>query len=325
MRDIDAGLADDGRGLKLILALYDLDGFKLYNDTFGHPAGDALLARLGEALQATVRNFGTAYRMGGDEFCVLVPAGAEAGERVVRHAADALSEEGEGFSIHCSYGAAYIPAETSNGAEALRLADQRMYEDKAGGSSAGRQSTDVLLKVLSERLPGLSEHLESVSRLAGLTAEVLGLPEHEVKRVTLAGELHDVGKMAIPDAVLNKPTSLDEHEWQFVRSHSVIGERIVRSAPSLAHTAKLIRSTHERVDGAGYPDGLSGDEIPLGASIIAVCDAFDAMRTERPYRVAVSDAEALAELRRCSGTQFDPDVVDAFCAVIEAERMVPSQ
>jgi diguanylate cyclase (GGDEF)-like protein len=320
MLDLDAELATDGAGRRLILALYDLDGFKLYNDTFGHPAGDALLARMGEHLRATVNGFGTAYRMGGDEFCVLVPAGAEAGERIVRHAADALTEHGDGFSIQCSYGAAYIPADTDSASEALRLADQRMYEDKAGGSSASRQSTDVLLKVLSERLPELSDHLDGVSRLAGLTAKRLGLPAHEVKRITLAGELHDIGKMAIPDAVLNKPSRLDEHEWEFMRSHSVIGERIVRSAPSLAHTARLIRSTHERFEGGGYPDDLRGDQIPLGSSIIAVCDAFDAMLSDRSYRAAVSEDEALAELRRCSGTQFHPDVVDAFCAVIaEAE------
>jgi diguanylate cyclase (GGDEF)-like protein len=325
MRDLDFELASDGAGRRLILALYDLDGFKLYNDTFGHPAGDALLARLGERLQASVDGFGTAYRMGGDEFCVLVPAGAEAGERIVRLAAEALAEHGEGFSIQCSYGAAYIPAETRDGPEALRLADQRMYEDKAGGSSASRQSTDVLLKVLSERLPDFSEHLDGVSRLAGSTANRLGLSEHEIKRVILAGELHDIGKMAVPDAVLNKPSRLDEHEWEFIRTHTVIGERIVRSAPSLAHTANLIRSSHERYDGTGYPDGLSGDEIPLGASIVGACDAFDAMLSERPYRAARPQDEALAELRRCSGTQFHPRVVEALCAVVEESDALAAQ
>jgi two-component system, cell cycle response regulator len=313
MSDLDEQLSGDPR---LILALYDLDGFKQYNDSFGHPAGDALLARLGESLAATVKGLGTAYRMGGDEFCVLVPAGPEAGERIVRHAADALTEEGEGFAIGCSYGAAYIPAETDYGPEALRLADQRMYQNKAGRSPASRESTDVLLQVLSERIPELSDHLSGVSRLAGLTARELGLSEHEVKRVALAGELHDVGKTAIPVAVLNKPSKLSEDEWDFVRRHTLIGERIVRTAPSLAHTAKLIRSSHERYDGAGYPDGLSGDAIPLGASIVAVCDAYDAITSDRPYRAARSREEAIAELRRCSGTQFNPDVVEAFCSVV---------
>jgi two-component system cell cycle response regulator len=254
---------------RFILALYDLDGFKLYNDTFGHPAGDALFLRLAERLQATVARVGGAYRMGGDEFCVLVPVGEEAGERIVHDAADALTEEGERFTIGCSYGAAYIPLETSSPAEALMLADQRMYENKAGGASASQQSADVLIQVLAERLPQLSERTTRVCRLARRTAERLGLPEHDVKTVALAGQLHDIGKTAIPDAVLGKAASLDAHEWEFIQRHTIIGERIVRSAPALAQTAKLIRSSHERMDGGGYPDGLIGEAIPIGARIIA--------------------------------------------------------
>ena len=118
-------------------------------------------------------------------------------------------------------------------------------------------------------------------------------------------------------AILNKPGPLDAEEWEFMRRHTVIGERILIAAPSLAHTAALVRSSHERHDGTGYPDGLSGEEIPLGASIIAVCDAFEAMTAERPYSAAISIADALSELRRCSGSQFQPRVVTAFCELIE--------
>ena len=192
-----------------------------------------------------------------------------------------------------------------------------MYEHKAGRSSASRQSTDVLLQVLSERSTDLHAHLSDVARLTTLTAERLGLPDHEVTRIELAAELHDVGKTAIPDTILNKAGKLNDEEWGFMHGHTLVGERIVRAAPSLAHTADLVRSCHERFDGAGYPDGLAGDAIPLGASIIAVCDAFDAMVTDRPYRSARSSAEALAEVRRCSGTQFDPEVADAFCALAD--------
>ena len=155
--------------------------------------------------------------------------------------------------------------------------------------------------------------------LAELTAARLGLTPVEAERVRLAAELHDVAKAATPAANLLKRGPLNEDEWGFIRRHTVIGERIVRAAPSLAHTADLVRWHHERPDGAGYPDALSGDEIPIGARIIAVSDVFDAMVSDRPYRSGRSVEDALAELRRCAGTQFDPQVVEAFTAVV-AER-----
>ena len=315
LRDLSAELPRASRAEPLLLAIFDLDGFKQYNDSFGHQAGDALLTRLGERLTAALDGLATAYRMGGDEFCVLAPSGAMSGERIAQIAAEALTETGDVFSIGCSYGTTRVPTDASSVAQALRLADLRMYDHKAGRSSAGRQSTDVLLQVLCERSVELHEHLSDVARLAVLTAQQLDLPEHEVKRIHVAAELHDVGKAALPDTLLNKPGKLDAEEWEFMRGHTLVGERIVLAAPSLAHSADLVRSSHERFDGAGYPDRLSGDAIPLGACIIAVCDAFDAMVTDRPYRSAMSTSDALAELRACSGTQFHPVVIDAFCAL----------
>jgi len=323
MNDLSAALPRASAEQPLVLALFDLDGFKRYNDTFGHLAGDALLGRLSDRLAIALDGVGTAYRMGGDEFCVIAPLGATDVEEIPRLAGEALSEAGTVFAIGCSYGIAQVPTEATSVVEALRLADQRMYESKTGGSSASRQSTDVLLQVLSERSPELHEHLSDVARLAMLTAQRLELPDHEVTRIKLAAELHDVGKTAIPETLLNKPGKLDAEEWAFMRGHTLTGERIIRAAPSLAHTADLIRSSHERFDGAGYPDGLAGDDIPLGASIIAVCDAFDAMVTDRPYRQAMSTADALAELRRCSGEQFHPAVAEAFCALTEELATAP--
>jgi len=317
IKDLAAALPGATEADPLLLAIFDLDGFKVYNDTFGHIAGDALLTRLGERLAVALDGTGTAYRMGGDEFCVLAPIGAAPIDTLPKLAGEALSESGDAFSIGCSYGVMRVPTEATSVIEALRLADQRMYEHKAGGSSASRQSTDVLLQVLNERSSELHEHLGDVARLAMLTAERLELPEHEVARIELAAELHDVGKTALPDTLLNKPGKLDEDEWRFMRGHTLTGERIVRAAPSLAHTADLVRSCHERFDGAGYPDGLAGEAIPLGASIIAVCDAYDAMVTDRPYRRARSSAAAIAELRLCSGSQFDPVVISAFCELAE--------
>ncbi len=315
--DLDAQLANAGGKRSVVLALFDLDGFKQYNDTFGHPAGDALLARLGERLATAVDGIGNAYRMGGDEFCVLAPVEPARAETVVALAAAALTDTGDAFSIGCSHGMALVPSEAFSPVDALRIADQRMYEQKSTPLAASRQSTDVLLKVLSERHTGLRTHLSSVAGLAERIAERLGVGEHEIKQISLAAKLHDIGKTAIPDEILNKPGPLDQDEWEFMRRHTVIGERIILAAPSLAPSAGLVRSSHERFDGTGYPDALNGGAIPLGASIIAVCDAFDAMVSKRPYRAAMSTGDAVVELRRCAGTQFDPTVVEAFCAVAE--------
>jgi diguanylate cyclase (GGDEF)-like protein len=298
----------------LVLALFDLDGFKQYNDTFGHPAGDALLVRLGGNLAAFLHGRGRAYRMGGDEFCAVFRTAGEPHEATVRGAAAALSEQGDGFSITCSHGAIVLPVETEEPVEALRIADQRMYANKhAGRTSAGRQSKDVLLRALAERDPGLGTHAETVF-LAAATAKALGLTADEVEQVRHASELHDVGKVAIPDAILGKPGPLTEDEWAFVRRHPIIGERIILAAPALARVAALVRSSHERWDGAGYPDALAGDAIALGARIVAVADAYAAMTAGRPYRAARTPEQALAELRAGAGTQFDPAVVEAWCA-----------
>jgi HD-GYP domain-containing protein (c-di-GMP phosphodiesterase class II) len=235
----------------------------------------------------------------------------------VRGAAAALSEQGDGFSIGCSHGAILLPVETADPTEALRIADQRMYANKhAGRTSAGRQSKDVLLRALAERDPGLGTHAETVA-LAAATAEALGLTVEDVEHVRHASELHDVGKVAIPDAILGKPGPLTEEEWTFVRRHTVIGERIILAAPALARVATLVRSSHERWDGAGYPDALAADAIPLGARIVGVADAFAAMTAGRPYRAARTAEQALAELQRGAGSQFDPVVVEAWCAAYD--------
>jgi diguanylate cyclase (GGDEF)-like protein len=305
----------------IALALFDLDGFKQYNDTFGHQAGDALLQRLGERLVERLGGRARAFRMGGDEFCVLASVETEDAVSIAHVGREALSEHGDVFAIGCSYGIALAPSEASTAEEVLRIADQRMYEAKAAGRSASttRQTTDVLLQVLLEQNDELAEHVTGVARLAASTAEHLGMSEFEIRQVYIAAQLHDVGKSAIPESILRKPGQLDDEEWQFIRRHTVIGERIVRAASSLSHAAPLIRSSHERIDGTGYPDGLSGEGIPLGARIIAVCDAFDAMIADRSYRPGVSVEDALAELRRCAGTQFDPHVVREFCRLAERD------
>jgi HD-GYP domain-containing protein (c-di-GMP phosphodiesterase class II) len=192
-----------------------------------------------------------------------------------------------------------------------------MYARKHGSRSSPRtQTRDVLISALAERHPDLGAHLDAVTVLASDVARRLGLSEDEIEQVTHAAELHDIGKVAIPDALISKPGPLDEQEWDFMRQHTLIGERILRAAPALWKVAALVRSTHERIDGRGYPDGLAGDQIPIGSRIIAVCDAYDAMTSDRPYRLAQDSQSALAELDRCAGKHFDADVVAAFKAAL---------
>jgi len=301
------------------LVLFDLDGFKQYNDSFGHPAGDALLGRLGRKLEAQVGAGGKVYRIGGDEFCALIDAPQGTAGYEVETAASALFEQGDGFTIGCSYGSVFVPTEAQSTSAALTIADQRMYAQKRMGRvSAARQSKDVLLSALGERSSDLGAHGHDVAELAGAVAAAFSLPVEDIEVIRQAAELHDVGKVAIPDVILHKPTALDDDEWALMRRHTLIGEKILAAAPDLARVARLVRSSHENYDGSGYPDGLARREIPLGSRIIAVCDAFDAMTTDRPYRQAMEESDAVRELRRCAGSQFDPDVVDRFCAALAA-------
>jgi two-component system, cell cycle response regulator len=318
VRDLERVLdGPHAEGREHVLALFDLDGFKGYNDTFGHPAGDSLLERLGSNLAALIgAHGGTAYRMGGDEFCILCGASDDV-EHTVAEAAFALTERGEGFSVGCSFGSIVVPAEAASADEALRAVDQRMYAHKQDGrAAAGRESKDVLRRALIERDPELSRHGGEVATLAEAVARRLAMPDPEIEAVRLASELCDVGMVAIPDSILGKPTELDEAETEFVRHHPIVGERILAAAPSLASVARLVRSSHERIDGAGYPDGLSGDAIPLGARIVFACSSYVRMRAERPHARRASESDALAELRRCAGSQFDEHVVEALCGVL---------
>jgi diguanylate cyclase (GGDEF)-like protein len=323
MADLDEELASASPAEPRVLALFDLDGFKRYNDNFGHPAGDALLARLGHALQRATETYGRAYRLGGDEFCVLAAADAEGAATVIAAASQALTEQGQGFLVTASHGLVLLPFETGDAAAAMQIADQRLYGHKGSrrSSAVGQQTRDVLLQVLHARKPDLSEHLREVAQVALAVGRRMGLSPEQLDQSARAAELHDIGKMAVPDEILNKPGPLDEGELEFVRQHTIVGERILAAAPALADVAKIVRSSHESFDGSGYPDGLAGDAIPLASRIIAVCDAFHAMTEERPYQPAMSPCEAMAELRRCRGTRFDPQVVEAICDEIEAGRL----
>ena len=301
-----------------LLLLFDLDGFKDYNDTFGHLAGDALLARLAAKLEQAVGGFGSAYRLGGDEFCAHLELRDQDSDALILRAAAALSETGVEFNVEASLGVVVLPHEADSADHALQIADERMYANKRSRSTAARsQAGEVLLRTMHAKQPELDEHSSNVAQLAARVARRLGLGGEALDEVARAAELHDIGKLGIPDAILNKGSGLSAAEWEFIHQHTILGERILHGAPALRPVARLVRASHERWDGTGYPDRLSGDEIPLGARIVSVCDAYEAMTADRSYRAAVPHDVACQELRRASGTQFDPAVVEVFMNVIE--------
>jgi two-component system cell cycle response regulator len=319
-----------------LMLLFDLNGFKRYNDTFGHPAGDALLARLGRRLAERAAGAGAgagrAYRLGGDEFCALIelaPGAREAAhspqprpgaQEIAAELAGALLEGGEHFTIGACYGEVLLGREASDPAEALRIADQRLYAQKTLLREPSRPEwRDVLLGLLRERDPELDTHVQQVARLAHRLGIEAGMGSDELRKLVAAAELHDVGKAAIPEAILDKPAPLDDQERAFIERHTLIGERIIASAPTGGPVATIVRATHEHYDGRGYPDGLAGEQIPLAARIIAICDAYDAMTSTRSYRAALPARQALAEIRRCAGAQFDPRLTETFLRILARE------
>jgi diguanylate cyclase (GGDEF)-like protein len=301
-------------GRPAALAIFDLDGFKDYNDRFGHPAGDALLVRLTSALRESVAGTGSAYRLGGDEFCVLAD-GVDGSALDLRLAewTGCFSERGEGFSVTASSGVALIPEEAAEPSAALRLCDRRMYARKhSRRATPAAQTRDALLATLAACQEDLHEHASGLAPAAERVGAQLGLTGVWLQDLSHAADLHDIGKVALPASILTTPGPLTDEEWEFVERHPVIGERILAAAPALAGAARIVRSTHERYDGTGYPDRLVAEQIPLEARIISVCDAYHAMTSDRPYRSVLGHPRALDELRRCAGGQFDPTVVEAF-------------
>ncbi len=326
----------------------DLDHFKALNDGCGHAAGDAALTELGCVVKGCLRGIDTLGRWGGEEFVALLPetdeeTALEIGERIRAAVAAHLFRTGGGIYLTCSLGTAAYPADAQNRAELVDAADRAMYAAKRLGRNQMRAASDPIVKTLEtetensreevtlqgtvEALVSLveardaytGEHTEGVEALAIRLAQALRLDAAEVRLVGLVGKLHDVGKVAIPDAILQKPAALTEEEWVLMKRHPIIGADVVSHVPTLRIAAPGIRGHHERWDGRGYPDGLAGEAIPLGARIVMVADAFSAMTTDRPYRKARPQSEALQELRRCAGTQFDPTVVGALEDLLASE------
>ncbi len=300
-----------------VLLLLELDGLQRYTQAFGDLAGDALVVRLAERLAQACAALATAYRLGGGRFAVLASPGRAGPAAVMGLAVAAMTERGEGFRIHVLCGEAEIPREASADERALTLADRRLGAQRETNSySAPSGMRQIMLRRLRAKRGVEASIGCTMGELARRIAEQLGFDEEAAARTVMAAELHDIGKAAIPREILAKPSPLDPHEWLFVQRGSAAAEQIVSVTVPEQEVATIVRAASERYNGAGYPDGLIGAEIPIEARVVAVCAALEAMVSPRPYRPIRSVDEALSELHTGAGRQFDPAVVDVLDDVL---------
>jgi diguanylate cyclase (GGDEF)-like protein len=343
--DLEVERARRGGG-QMALLVGGLDHFKEVNDRSGQRVGDAALQRVAGLLQAGKRAIDGLARMGGEEFALILPdTDGHSALAIAERLRDELRKEfaGDAVPVTISFGVASYGEHGETAASLLRAADEAMFAAKANGrdmtviysrnleraEGPKAQTRDVqaerylavvvdLAEAVDVRFSGSARHSETVGRYAEMMARELGLPEERIARVHLAGKLHDIGKVGVPDDVLSKPSRLTDEEFELIKRHPGLGAQILEH-PSLADVRTWVATHHERPDGRGYPLGISGEQIPLEARILAVADAYEAMTSDRAYSPSIGHAAARAELERCAGAQFDPRVVRAFLDVLSRD------
>ena len=329
--------AQEGAALSLLVG--DIDGFKLFNDTYGHVAGDDVLKLVASHCKSTVGESGTLCRYGGDEFLVILPgmskaAASELAEGMTEKLGDVefRTEANQSVPIRMSIGVATYPEDATSRSNLVVIADSAMYEAKkrieGSKSRVVTSRADTTFGVLESLVLAIDtkdrytkDHCDIVAEYAVKLAQRLNLSDESVRALRVAGLLHDIGKLAVPDEILKKPAPLTQDEYEVMQRHVRIGEVLIREVPQLKDVIQAVSCHHERYDGTGYPRGLAGEGIPLLGRIIAVADAYSAMCLDRPYRKAMPLDAVVAELVSGAGIQFDPDMARAFVDMLLEEQL----
>jgi diguanylate cyclase (GGDEF)-like protein/putative nucleotidyltransferase with HDIG domain len=326
-------------GRPLTVAVVDIDGFRAINGNHGRAVGDQVLHAIGETLDRLTRASDFVVRSSADEFIVLmtettIDDASEAFDRILveleRPKVDpidslpisvGLAQWVKGLSGEALIALAGSRVDVARSLGGARVAGcDQVPEDEGGGTEAKGDVVVALAEALTERDRYTGEHSESVVELVASVARGLGLSACDISHIKAAALLHDIGKVAIPDHILNKRGPLTDEEWVVMREHPVVGERILRAIPGMGAIARIVRHEHERFGGGGYPDGIVGEAIPIGARIILACDAYHAMTSDRPYRKAMPYGEAIRELVENAGTQFDPRVTEVLIGSLYGQR-----
>lgn len=306
---------DVPENLPISVIMVDVNGLKLVNDAFGHQLGDQLLQKSAQIIKSACRPQDILARWGGDEFVILLPnTPCEEARKVTEHIRSLCTPEFfDVIQISMSMGCAVKESMDVSFEEVLKNAEDDMYKYKIIQNEGLRGNiVNMIIKTLYEKNPREEEHSERVGEIAAKIGAAIGLSENEIGKLRLVGHLHDIGKIAISEGILNKEGKLTEREQEEIRRHPDVGYRILSATGEMLELADCILAHHERWDGCGYPRGLAGENIPIEARIIALADSYDAMSRERPYRKALNEDVILFEIRRNAGHQFDPGIAKVF-------------